>query len=390
MRMNVLKGIAAACAIAAAPAVFADVGMATGNLAPQEAGSGGVATIEVDGAVRADRLGYKQFGAAFRTRAGDVVAKARDGGGRELAARTLSLKDGYDYVLLLTGNGQNAPYELKLAVDHNYPLHHDEFTDQDIHAAPITTTTGLRRFNTRVSCGGGRVDLGSFVYGDGTLDNGRSYVNSRRGYAGNGEDQPCIFRLTDPGSTASVAETVFQPETGVRYRFFAVGDGVRQPLEALVWLQKREPVVASVDPTPGMEGLWFDPANPGAGISIAYDPDAPVPNRVNAIVYGFDESGRATWNFLVAETGLTRGVGIFEYAGGSPAGNRGSVRYRLSDSGTLEFHSCSEATLKLRLPDQPLFPAGTAFGALEPPRDAIRLIRLLPPGTACSNSSNFG
>jgi hypothetical protein len=300
------------------------------------------------------------------------------------------LKDGFDYVLLLTGNGLVAPYQLQLAVDHNYPLHADEFTDQDIHAAPIRSATGLRRFNTRVACGGGRVDLGAFEYGDGTLDNGRSYVNFRRGYAGNGDDQPCTFRLSDPGTNVPVAEAMFQPQTGVRYRFFAVGDGVRQPLEALVWLQKHEPVVAAIEASAGVEGLWFDPANPGLGVSIAYDPAAPVQNRINAIVYGFDATGRATWNFLVTEVGLSRGIGIFEYAGGSPAGNRGSVRYRLSSEGSLEFHSCTEATLRLRNPQEPLFPSGTAFGPLEPPRDAIRLIRLLPPGATCSNDANFG
>ncbi|HVF34624.1 MAG TPA: hypothetical protein VND91_04815 [Candidatus Saccharimonadia bacterium] len=390
MQTNAIQRLAAICALAFAPVALADVGMAAGNLAPQETGSGGVATIEVDGVVRADRLAYKQFSNGFRLRAGNVLARARDGSGRELTTRTFALRDGYDYVLLLTGNGQAAPYQLKLAVDHNYPIHAGEWTDQDIHAAPIATSTGLRRFNTRVSCGGGRTDLGAFEYGDGTLDNGRSYHNSHRGFAGNGDDQPCIFRLLDPGSTAPVVETVFQPETGVRYRFFAVGDGVRQPLEALVWLQRREPTVATVAPSAGMEGLWLDPANPGAGVSIAYDPDALQQNLITAVIYGFDETGRATWNFLQSETGLVRGVGIFEYAGGSPAGNRGTVRYRLTTGGTLEFHSCSTATLTLRLPSEPLFPAGTAFGQLEPPRDAIRLVRVLPAGSACSNSANFG
>ncbi len=387
MHQNVIRSIAASAALMLAPAAFADAGLATGNLAPQETGTGGVATIEVDGVVRADRLAYKNFGNAFRVRAGAVVARARDGAGRELVTRTLTLEDGRDYVLLLTGNGQAAPYRLQLSIDHNYPIHHDEFTDQDIHAAPITSSTGLRRFNTRASCGGGRVDVGSFEYGDGTLDNGRSYVQLRRGLAGNGEDQQCLFRLSDPATNAPVAETMFQPETGVRYRFFAIGDGVRQPLEAFVWLQKREPTVATVEASPGVEGLWLDPFNPGTGVAIAYDPDAPLQNRVNAILYGFDESGRATWNLVASETGLTRGVALFEYAGGSPQGTRGTVRYRLSSGATLEFHSCSEATLKLRQQSEPLFPSGTAFGQLEPPRDAIRLVRILPPGTVCTSAS---
>lgn len=390
MQSNAIQRLAAIGALAFSPVSLADVGMATGNLAPQESGSGGVATIEVDGVVRADRLAYKQFGNGFRVRAGNVLARARDGSGRELTTRTLPLRDGYEYVLLLTGNGQAAPYELKLAVDHNYPLHAGEWTDQDIHAAPIAASTGLRRLDTRVFCGGGRTDVGTFVYGDGTLDNGLSYANSHMGFAGNGEDQPCLFRLTDPGSAAPVAEAAFQPETAARYRFFAVGDGVRQPLEALVWLQRREPTVAAVPPTAGMEGLWLDLANPGSGVSIAFDPDAPVQNRITAIVYGFDETGRSTWNFLQSETGLVRGVGIFEYAGGSPAGNRGTVRYRLTTGGALEFHSCSAATLRLRMPDEPLFPQGTAFGQLEPPRDAIRLVRILPAGSVCSTSANFG
>ena len=390
MSTNTLTRLAALCAVAVAPVAIADVGMATGNLAPQETGAGGVATIEVDGTVRADRLAYKQFGGAFRVRAGQVVAKARNGAGTELVSRTLTLEDGVDYVLLLTGNGQNAPYELKLAEDHNYPIHADEFSGQDIHAAPIAGASGLRRFDTRLACGGGRTFLGEFVYGDGTLDNGRSYVNLRRGMAGDGTDQQCLFRLTDPNSFVSLSEVVFQPETGVRYRFFAVGDGVRQPLEALVWLQKRQTPDASVEATPGVEGLWMVDGDPGAGVSIAYDPDAPVQTRVNAILYGFDETGRATWNFIGAETGLTRGVAVFEYAGGHPAGNRGSVRYRLASGATLEFHTCSRATLKLRQQDEPLFPSGTAFGQLEPPRDAIRLTRILPPGTTCNVNPSFG
>jgi len=356
-----------ASALVATPCVATTIVPA--HLAPL-AGSPAV-TIVVGDAASAP-ITYREFARPVVRPGGPVTARALDAAGNELARRTFRFAADESGVLVFTGNGtEAAPFGFTWAPDHNAPLHADEFTDQTVHVAWLDRDASV---TTRLTCGDG-VDVQRLEFGDGTLDAGVSVQRSHRGDLALGE---CRYAILGRGRPI---EARFTPAAASRVRLFVIGDDVNQPLEAIAWQQRIETPVAVMAPGPGVEGMWYDPTTPGLGVSIAFDPDAAPEAQVQAVFYGVDRDGRPSWNLIAAERGTERGLSVYAFVPAPVAGFRASgepERVRLTTAGTIEFHSCDRATLRLGSVDT------SAFYSFVPPRDTIRLVKLLP-GDGCSN-----
>ena len=357
----------AALALAAGPALATTI--APAHFAPGDAAS--AVTFVVGDAATAP-ITYRAIGEPLVRPGGTVEIRALAADGDELARRTFTFAADESGVLILAGSGtETSPFGLTWSADHNAPLHADEFTDQVVHVAWLGRDSTL---NTRLACGNG-VDVQRVHFGDGTLDAGVSVQRSHRGESALAE---CTYSVFGRGNALSAT---FTPAAASRVRLFLIGDDVRQPLEIVAWRQAVETPVQTIAPGVGIEGMWYDPSTPGLGVSIAFDPEAPPEAQVQAVFYGVDRDGRPSWNLIAAERGTTRGLSVYAFVPASISSLRvdsAPERVRLTTAGTIEFHSCDRATLRLGSVE------ASAFYAFVPPRDTIRLVKLLP-GDGCSN-----
>jgi hypothetical protein len=358
----------AALALAASPCLATTIVPA--HFAPRDSAS--AVTFIVGDAATAP-ITYRQIGEPIVRGGGPIEIRAIDADGTELARRSFTFAADESGVLILAGSGtEMAPFGLTWSADHNAPLHADEFTDQVVHVAWLGRNSTL---NTRLACGNG-VDVQRVHFGDGTLDAGVSVQRSHRGESALVECTYSVLGRREPVSTT------FTPAAASRIRLFLIGDDERAPLEVLAWRQAIETPVQTIAPSVGVEGMWYDPTTPGLGVSIAFDPEAPPEAQVQAVFYGVDRDGRPSWNLIAAERGTTRGLSVYAFVPAPISGLRvdGSApeRVRLTTAGTIEFHSCDRATLRLGSVE------ASAFYAFVPPRDTIRLVKLLP-GDGCSN-----
>jgi hypothetical protein len=181
-------------------------------------------------------------------------------------------------------------------------------------------------------------------------------------------DQPS-FRAVVPGAP------------GGRYRVYVIGDGVAQPLQALVQTQGVETTLGVITPSAAVDGLWFDPGDPGTGLAITFNAASTSGAQVQAIRFGFDAAGAPRWNTVAGGAGAMSSsqfeVSYYQYFG-SPTQTGRQTRRVARGFGVLVFHSCTQATLYVGND------ATQIFGPHAFPRDAVRLVKLLPLG-GCSN-----
>lgn len=343
----------------------AAVTLAFANLAPRAADD--AVAIEVDGR-RVAALRYGEFAPATAIAAGEPLVVATAGDGTVLASARVRLVDGIVGTLAIVGNGVGAPFDVALSLDHNHPILQGAHTIQTFNAVAPVRADDTSTVGEQACPGPVEVAPVPLAYRAEFLDEGaRAAVE--------------CFAYALPPSPTDLATAAFQALAGGRYRVWLVGDGLSRPLQTIVQAQGIEPQLGTAVPSAAMDGLWFDPADPGQGYAITYNASA-VDTQVQAIHFGFDaETGAPNWDTVVGAKPVqasepTFGVEYFRYFG-SATQVGGDARRESRGMGTMVFHSCTQATLFVG--------AGPpVFGPHMYPRDAVRLTKLLPLG-GCSN-----
>lgn len=296
--------------------------------------------------------------------------------GTALVSGELALAPTDRYVVIVAGNGSDiAPYQLRTAVDHNWPLLARQSSLQTASLAIVANPgqTGSRPLLTGTVCEGTNRSTGSENFGNGTRP-----LDNPQGGAGFSiqEDRPeCVhYAMLSPTSDAS-AEVMIAAQEGDRLRRFLIGDGVNEPHQMVLVHQGREPIRPALAPDVTIEGLWSVVGEANTGLQVSFNPltgsgrELQVGRGINAVFFGYDEEGRSTWRTLVSDGPLR----VVEYLGGNPDGTRAAVGFERGTA-LLTVHSCMEMTLTVlsapSLESTP-FPAS--------PRNAIPLKRLFPP-----------
>lgn len=358
-----LQGLALLAGAIAGTAQAAST-LSFGNLAPRATADSGV-SIDVDGRRVVNALAYAEFAPAQAIGAGAPLLVATAADGTVLASNRVTIPDHVAGTLLLVGNGTGAPFAVVLVLDHNHPIFGGYHSLQTRIVAPPAGAGAESAIEFADSC-----ELPGFP----------APVFESRGYLDGGDDldmtssASCFTfgRLGAP--TASRSTTLLaDPVPGGRYWFYVIGDGVAQPLRGLLRVESIERTVGVVAPSASMDGLWFDPNDPGIGYAITFNPAAGAGAQVQSILFGFDQSGAPSWSTISGGPAATPepfAVRYYEFFGLPTQTGRQTLRVERG-AGQLVFHSCTEATL---------------FGGVgqPPPRDATRLVKLLPLG-GCTN-----
>lgn len=342
-------------------------------------------SFEIDGRRVAERVEYRDYHRKLPISSGQHHVVARNDAGEIVAERDIELNELDGLVVFLSGDGKpGLPYELLISWDHNHPLSDGVMSVQRTNLAVVRTATGASA-SIEVGNACGRLDvIGSFTprfsfvnYAHGT--EGLAGNRFSGGYSLSTGPTYCARLLA---SRAGAEPTVYFQRSlaGLRVREIISGDGGDHPWVIDFIEQEVEPTMNSIAPSAAIEGLWFDPNNPGTGLLITYAPTDANPNRVKAVIYGFGPGGQATWRILDAGQ-------IFQVVGGNPGGTAGVVSVS-STRATIKFFACDHASLESfgdRMGELTALPA-------EPfPRDAVILRKLLPNNcgqTAISQGSD--
>lgn len=351
-----------AVALLAAAGTSSAAGLGFAHYAP---GAGDVA-IAVDGRVHA--LSYRDFLQVTQYEAGMRHVRATAADGRLLAEGELALSSSDRYIVILAGNGsQEAPYELRLATDHNHVFVLEQWSLQTASLAIRVEpdTPGLAPLRVHDTCRPAAGDgSGPETFGHGAAPIGET--------AGTGDvaivngARSCSVTLSGPdGETLDT--TAYGTRPGERVRRFLIGDGVLAPYEVVVVSQGLDPVLPVMEPDASIEGLFTIEGSHNTGLQVAYNAAAPAGERISAVYFGFENDGRASWRTL--ENGR-----VIEYVGGHPDGSRAAVGFERSRA-EITAHSCRELSMKVTRR------AGPADGQIFPaePRNTLRLTRLFPP-----------
>lgn len=351
--------LAAALLAAAGTPSAAELGFA--HFAP---GAGEV-LVEVDAESHA--LAYRDFRQVTQTGAGTRHLRATAADGTVLAEGDLELAANDRYIVMLAGNGSgDAPYEFRLAVDHNHVFVLEQWSLQALSVAitprgargmePLFVGDTCRGASTEFSPGESFGDeagvLGGRAIGTFTITNGV---------------EPCRVTAKDAGGN-TLATAEYSPRPGERIRRFLIGDGVQAPYEILMVSQGLEPVRPVMEPDASVEGLFSIEGAPNTGLQVTFNPSARAgESPLSAVYFGFENDGRASWRTV--EKGR-----VVEYVGGTPDGTRAAVGFDRA-LGFITAHSCRELSMTVAMQTGPT--AGRIFPG--EPRNTLRLTRLFPP-----------
>lgn len=315
-------------------------------------------------------LTYREMTATMPAADGERAVRVLHADGRELASATLTLTAADRFVVILAGNGSaDAPYQLRVAVDHNHPLLSGVASMQDANLA-VTAPGALRM---TLSCGSViPSETGPLPFGYGTATPDAPYDGSS-GVSLSPASRSCVDAVRVQGANVSAPGVARNASPGDRQRRFAIGDGTQEPYEMLLVTQQREATLPSIAPNALIEGIWYPAENPGIGLELAFDPEATSGRQVSGVFFGFRGDGEPVWVTLERDRPGSR-YDILEYAGGTPDGTRAVVG-QWRGSADLIVHSCSEITL---VPAIVVWELQDTFPRF--PRNAIRMSKLFPPG----------
>lgn len=366
-----LATLVALSACAALPAIAAEVSYA--HLAP---GAGEVRLQSGEDAVQT--LRYRDVTPTSAVADGPRMVRALRLDGSELASASLLLSRSDRFVVILAGNGSEAaPYQLRVAVDHNHPLLPGIASMQDANLA-VTAPGALR---LTLGCGAAApVETGPLAFGTGTATLDAPYEGSS-GLSLSPASRSCEDGVRVQGTSVTAPAVARNASPGDRQRRFAIGDGTQEPYELLLVNQGRETSLPFVAPNARIEGVWYPADNPGIGLELAFDPEAPSGRQVSGVFFGFRGDGQPLWLTLERDRAGSR-YDILEYAGGTPDGLRAVVG-QWRGSADLIVHSCSEITLVPAVVVRELQDTFPRF-----PRNAIRMTKLFPPGCSTLASTN--
>lgn len=325
--------------------------------------------VEVDGVKVTDSLAYRGYHKRLQLNSGTRQLRARNAEGATVAQLSLQLDEHDSVVVFLAGEGSSElPYELLTTRDHNYPIYQGTISLQTSSLAIRRDAAGqLQPLRMGVQCADLPLGWSEIRFGSGTDGTANGLVRANNS-VGSSSVRDCTEFLAgrEGAEPASFARPYVE---GLRLRRILSGNGQEHPWVIDFIDQAIETPVPDVAPTAAINGLWFDPHNPGTGLLLAHAPTQQEPNRIKAIIYGFGPTGQSSWRVL-------DGKEIVRIFGGSPSGTA-SVVSVATTSAEIRFHSCDQATLRgaARLSS-----AFTALPAGPFPRDAITLRKLLPAG----------
>lgn len=322
----------------------------------------GTVLLEMEG--EASRvLAYKDFEQVTYFDPGTRHLRARRADGSVLAEGDLELLQNDRYIVILAGNGTaQAPYQLRLAIDHNHVFTAGQWSVQEATLAVYSESgeSALAALVVQDSCvnGGNSGTTEVFGYGTRTLS-----APASGGVTVREAGQTCAFSVRD----MSAVQVSITGQSGERLRRFLIGDGVRAPYEMIVVSQGIDPVQPVMAADASIEGLYSIDGAPNTGLQVAYDPGAPSGQRLTAVYFGFENEGRASWRTIEK-------MRVVEYMGGNTDGTRAAVGFERAIA-FLTVHSCMDLSLKL------FMQTGVAAGHIFPadPRNTLRLTRLFPP-----------
>lgn len=348
---------------AMAPAGAAELGFA--HFAP------GAGTVLIEAGAGTHVLDYKGYEGVVSHPAGTVHVSALGADGTLLTEGEFPLRQNDRYVVILAGNGSaQAPWQFRLATDHNFAFTGRQWSVQDVSLAipPVADATSFTPPPVIVvqdSCRGVGLSAGtpeSFGYGTRTLsDTDASGVSVRE------VGQTCVQTAGTAGIEPALDEVAITGRPGERLRRFLTGDGVNAPYEMVVLSQGIDPVLPVMTPDASIEGLFSIVGQPNTGVQVVYDGSAPEGERVSAVYFGFENDGRASWRTLEK-------THVIEYVGGNREGTRAAVGFDRARA-LITAHNCNELTILVAMQSGPtdshIFPAG--------PRNTLYLKRLFPP-----------
>ena len=357
-----------AATILAGPAGAAELGFA--HFAP----GAGTVRLQVD-ALPAHVLAYKDYDAVTSHPAGLRHLSATAADGSVLAEGTLELAQDDRYVVMLAGNGTpQAPWQLRLATDHNHAFILEQSSLQEASLAIFVPDGGnaLASLVVRNSCDGSqaRGTTEAFGYGTRTFD-GRPWTG---GVSIRNDRQACVQTAETPAGD-KVAEATIAARRGERLRRFLIGDGVHAPYEMVVVSQGIEAIRPLMTPDASIEGLYAIEGAPNTGLQVAFDAFASPSKQISAVYFGFENDGRAAWRTI-------ENVRLVEYVGGNIEGTRAAVGFERAHA-FIAMHSCTELTMKVVM--QTGLPEGRIFPG--EPRNTLYLKRLFPPACPPADGS---
>ena len=317
-------------------------------------------------------LDYKSYINAETYEGGSYRLRATRADGSVLAEGELELRDSESFVLILAGNGSSvAPFQLRAATDHNWPLTTGQSSLQ-VASLAVQEVSGRslpQALQTGTICDGVNRSTGTEAFGSGTRT-----VDSPRGSASfsiEAERPPCTHYVLAPQSglasadaAAAAAQVLIDASEGDRLRRFLIGDGTQEPFEMVLVHQRREPIKPLMEPDGSIEGVWSVLGEANTSLQIAFDHEAPEGRRVSGVYFGFEPDGRAAWRTF-------EGLRLIEYVGGTLDGTRAAVGFERAGT-SLAVHSCREMTLFVNESD----PRNAVVAPA--PRNAVALRRLFP------------
>ena len=327
----------------------------------------GTVRVQVDD-LPAHVLAYKDYDAVTRHDAGLVSLRATRADGSVLAEGTLDLRQNDRYIVIVAGNGTHAaPWQLRLATDHNHAFVAGQWSLQEANLAIAAdpASGALAQLAVQDSCDGAFSPGPTEAFGRGTrsltgTETSGSVSIRQVGTA-------CVQAVLDPAGSAPLGEASFGGRSGERLRRFVVGDGVAAPIEVVLVNQGIDTVYPQMAPDASIEGLFAIDGVPNTGLQVTFDADAPPGESITAVYFGFENDGRASWRTVEK-------MRIVEYVGGNAEGTRAAVGFDRAIA-SIAVHTCSQLSMKVTAQSGP--PSGLIFPGA--PRNTVYLKRLFPP-----------
>jgi len=352
------------CAISVLAAIVLNGRAVASDVTVGNYGIGRTAVSYAIDAGERQQVAYGQFVAATIGNGSHRIA-AYDAAGNAIATASWD-QSGDDRInWFFAGDGSaEAPYEWRYEFDHTRPITNGAISIQTIDLVPLFDANRRpQSLYVDTTC---RTTPGKEMrYRQG------SYVDS------NGSEASSVFELSTTGCGVALldgagrqlASTALPTAAGTRVRVVLHGNGTTLPFVISVIDQGREPTVAIVRPTSGIDGFWYAPGRPNIGLRIGLDRTR-SDGSVVGVVYGFDAGGAPIWNVLRGDAAISSAelqqVRLLRPARAAS----GAVRYTGAGAGTLEVHSCNALTLELG-PE-------TIVGGKPMPRSWIRFVKLVP------------
>lgn len=353
--------------IALSPAATAAPRVDFGHYAP----GAPMVSLEIDDQALVHQVGYRDYRAHVGVAPGSHRLRVRSADGAVITERDLELAPSDSLVLFLAGDGRaDLPYQLLVSYDHNHPIEEGSMTLQSTTLSVVRGAEGqLQPTSLGTQCGSLQVRWTTSHFANGTEGIANDDIGLFGGYSLSTGRNHCITLLASSLDASEPQAHVPPSAAGLRLREVISGNGRDYPLTIDYIQQAVEQTVQVVGATSAIDGLWFDPNNPGSGLLLAHAPTEADPHRVKAIIYGFGRQAQATWRVLDGEQ-------ILQFAGGDPDGTRAVVGVGRTEA-EIRFHACDFASLRSLSGSLIEF---TALPNLQFPRDVILLRKLLPAG----------